>query len=101
MENDRIHRQNKEKVYTTLNTIRRVATHVEHLLAALDYAVTLDRVEARIAPDQALFFINLTADEARKIAELTDDSAENDFRHSVSCVGSTVCQIGMQDSMVF
>ena len=71
---------------------------MEHLLSALDYAVTLDQVEARIAPDQALFFINLTADEARKIAELTDDSAENDFRRSVSCVGSTVCQIGMQDS---
>ena len=60
--------------------------------------MTLDQVEARIAPDQALFFINLTADEARKIAELTDDSAKNDFRRSVSCVGSTICQIGMQDS---
>ena len=32
------------------------------------------------------------------IAELTDDSARDDFRRSVSCVGSTVCQIGMQDS---
>ena len=67
-------------------------------MAALDYAVTLDQVEARIAPDEALFFINLTADEARKIAELTDDSARDNFRRSVSCVGSTVCQIGMQDS---
>ena len=42
----------------------------------LTMRVTLDQVEARIAPDQALFFINLTADEARKIAELTDDSAK-------------------------
>ena len=66
VENDRIHRQNK-KVYTTLNTIRGGDANVEHLLAALDYAVTLDQVEARIAPDQALFFINLTADEARKL----------------------------------
>ena len=43
-------------------------------------------------------FYQLTADEARKIAELTDDGARDDFRRSVSCVGSTVCQIGMQDS---
>ncbi len=60
--------------------------------------MTLDQVEARIAPHQSLYFINLTADEARKIADLTDDSAINEFRRSVSCVGSTVCQIGMQDS---
>ena len=60
-----------------------------------DDSVENDRIHRQ---KQAMFFINLTADEARKIAELTDDSAENDFRRSVSCVGSTVCQIGMQDS---
>ena len=98
VENDRIHRQKQEGLYYVEYHPAGGDANVEHLLAALDYAVTLDQVEARIAPDQALFFINLTADEARKIAELTDDSAENDFRRSVSCVGSTVCQIGMQDS---
>lgn len=51
------------------------------------------------APDQALFFINLTADEEAQNHEITD-SAENDFRRSVSCVGSTICQIGMQDLTV-
>ena len=53
------------------NTIQSVAMQTfKHLLAALDYAVTLDQVEARIAPDQSLYFINLTADEARKIRRL-------------------------------
>lgn len=98
VENYRIHRQKQEGLYYVEYHPVGGDANVEHLLAALDYAVTLDQVEARIAPDEALFFINLTADEARKIAELTDDSARDDFRRSVSCVGSTVCQIGMQDS---
>ncbi|PQL20219.1 ferredoxin [Veillonella denticariosi JCM 15641] len=96
--NHRIHRQKQEGLYYVEYHPVGGDADVEHLLAALDYAVTLDQVEARIAPDEAIFFINLTADEARKIASLTDDSAVNDFRRSVSCVGATVCQIGMQDS---
>lgn len=98
VENHRIHRQKQDGLYFVEYHPVGGDANVEHLLAALDYAVTLDQVEARIAPDEALFFINLTAGEARKIAELTDDSARDDFRRSVSCVGSTVCQIGMQDS---
>ena len=98
VENHRIHRQKQEGLYFVEYHPIGGDANVEHILAALDYAVTLDQVEARIAPDEALFFINLTADEARKIAKLTDDSARDDFRRSVSCVGSTVCQIGMQDS---
>ena len=96
--NHRIYRQKQEGLYYVEYHPVGGDANVEHLLAALDYAVTLDQVEARIAPDQSLYFINLTADEARKIANLTDDSAINEFRRSVSCVGSTVCQIGIQDS---
>ena len=94
----RIYRQKQEGLYYVEYHPVGGDANVEHLLSALDYAVTLDQVEARIAPDQSLYFINLTADEARKIANLTDDSAINEFRRSVSCVGSTVCQIGIQDS---
>jgi nitrite/sulfite reductase ferredoxin domain protein len=96
--NHRIHRQKQEGLYYVEYHPVGGDANVEYLLAALDYAVTLDQVEARIAPEQAVYFINLTADEARKIAALTDDSASNEFRRSVSCVGSTVCQIGIQDS---
>lgn len=98
VENHRIHRQKQDGLYYVEYHPVGGDAHVPHLLKALDYAVTLDQVEARIAPDEAIYFINLTADEARKIAELTDDSAHNNFRRSVSCVGATVCQIGMQDS---
>ncbi len=96
--NHRIHRQKQEGLYYVEYHPVGGDANVAHLLSALDYAVTLDQVEARIAPEQSLYFINLTADEARKIANLTDDSAINEFRRSVSCVGSTVCQIGIQDS---
>lgn len=98
VENHRIHRQKQEGLYYVEYHPVGGDANVEKLVKALDYAVTLDAAEARLAPEEAIYFINLTADEARHIAELTDDSAENDFRRSVSCVGATVCQIGMQDS---
>ncbi|MCF0154165.1 MAG: nitrite/sulfite reductase [Veillonella sp.] len=68
------------------------------LLAALDYVTGLEQVEGRLTPDEGIYFINLTADEARKVLELLPDAAETDFERSVSCVGKARCQIGMQDS---
>ena len=54
--------------------------------------------ELRIGPDETVYIINLTADEAEKIAALTEGSAATLLETSVSCVGSTICQIGLQDS---
>ncbi|WP_273419485.1 nitrite/sulfite reductase [Veillonella caviae] len=98
VENHRIHRQKQEGLYYVEYHPVGGDANVDKLVKALDYAVTLDAVEARLSPEEAIYFINLTADEARHIAELTDDSADNDFHRSISCVGATVCQIGIQDS---
>lgn len=54
--------------------------------------------ELRIGPDETVYIVNLTADEAESIAALTEDSATTFLETSVSCVGSTICQIGLQDS---
>lgn len=56
------------------------------------------KAEVRVAPDEALYIINLNAQQAEKIHKITADGAKNLFETSVSCIGSTVCQIGLRDS---
>ena len=52
----------------------------------------------RLAPDETAYLINLTAKEAHKMLELTADSAQSTFEASVSCIGASVCQVGVRDS---
>lgn len=56
------------------------------------------KAEVRVAPDETLYIINLNAQQAEKIHKITADGAKNLFETSVSCIGSTVCQIGFRDS---
>ena len=39
-----------------------------------------------------------TGDEAKKVLDATDDGAETLFETSVSCIGATICQVGLRDS---
>lgn len=56
------------------------------------------KAEVRVAPDETLYIINLNAQQAEKIHKITADGGKNLFETSVSCIGSTVCQIGLRDS---
>ncbi|MBO5278998.1 MAG: nitrite/sulfite reductase [Lachnospiraceae bacterium] len=58
----------------------------------------MEAVEVRIAPDETIYVINLTAQEAERVLAVTADGAANLFETSVSCIGSTICQIGVRDS---
>lgn len=58
----------------------------------------INNAEVRIAPDETLYIINLNAPQSEKVAAITEDGAKNLFETSVSCIGSTVCQIGLRDS---
>ena len=55
-------------------------------------------VEVRLSPDQTIYIINCTAKEAEKVLKATDDGARTLFESSISCVGNTICQIGLRDS---
>ena len=59
---------------------------------------SMEEAELRIGPDEEIYIINLTGEEAEKILAVTSDSARNLFETSVACIGSTVCQIGLRDS---
>lgn len=71
---------------------------IESFLALADYLQNVKAAELRLAPDQSVYIINLTAPEAAKVMSLTPDTAYNAFTSSVACIGSTVCQMGMGDS---
>lgn len=58
----------------------------------------MEQVEARIAPDETMYVINLTGDEAKEVLAATDDGAKTLFETSVSCIGASICQVGIRDS---
>lgn len=58
----------------------------------------MDQVELRLAPDESVYIINLTAEEADKVLETTKDSASTAFQESVACIGASICQQGVRDS---
>lgn len=58
----------------------------------------MEDVEIRIAPDETIYIINLNGTEAGQVLAATEDGAKNLFETSVSCIGSTICQIGLRNS---
>lgn len=58
----------------------------------------MEDVEIRIAPDETIYIINLNGTEAEQALAATEDGAKNLFETSVSCIGSTICQIGLRNS---
>ena len=55
-------------------------------------------VELRVTPNESVYIINLDADEAERVLEVTADGARNIFETSVACVGAKTCQVGLGDS---
>lgn len=69
------------------------------LFRQLDHALaSMEDVAIRIAPDQRMYFINCTAEEAKALIELTKDSARTQFENSVACIGASICQVGARNS---
>ncbi len=59
----------------------------------------MEHVEMRLSPDETAYIINLSAEEADQVLEITAaDSADHIFEMSVSCIGASVCQVGVRDS---
>lgn len=58
----------------------------------------MEEAEVRLSTDETAYVINLTAEEAGKVLEITKGGAETCFEHSVACIGAKVCQHGLRDS---
>ena len=67
--------------------------------AALYEAIKdLADTQVRLGPDGTLYIINLTAGEVPAVLAVTDDGADHLFETSVSCIGASICQHGIQNS---
>jgi len=99
LENPRIHGQKQEGLYYVEYKPVGGVPDMAVFQKLLDTAGSLQGAELRLNADETCYIINLTAEEARTIATLTDsDTAHTDFEHSVSCIGAAVCQQGLCDS---
>lgn len=58
----------------------------------------MEEVEIRIAPDETIYIINLNGSEAERVLAVTEDGANSLLESSVSCIGASVCQVGLRDS---
>ena len=70
----------------------------EKFIELRDAIKGIEDAEIRISPNETMYIVNLTGSEADKIAEITSDGSRTVFEASVSCVGATICQIGLRDS---
>ena len=71
---------------------------VEELCALSDAIQDMEEVEIRLAPDETAYIINLNGSEVEKVLEATPSSANTVFETSVSCIGASICQVGLRDS---
>ncbi len=67
---------------------------IEKLAAAAEKA----DVNLRLIPGEGMYIINCTAPEAEEFLAITSDSGTTPIEMSTSCIGSGICQIGLQNS---
>lgn len=60
----------------------------------------MPEVTIRLTPDQGLYVIHLTKEEAEKILELTADDTGTLFERSTACIGADICQVGIGKSQL-
>jgi len=97
-ESARVRRQKQPGLYTVVWHPIGGQPRVESLTALYDTIRDIEAVEMRLAPDESAYIINLTADEVEGVLNATRDSAESLFETSVSCIGASICQVGLRDS---
>ena len=71
---------------------------IERFIQLEQLIAGMPEVECRITSNEGLYIINLTADEAKQVLAVTDDSAKTEFETSVACIGAAICQVGLRDS---
>ena len=70
----------------------------ENFVKLCAFIEKIEAAELRLTPDEGMYIINLTGDEALKVAKATEDSAKSALQSSVACIGASICQIGLRDS---
>lgn len=58
----------------------------------------MEDIELRLCPDESVYIINCTGEEAARVLKVTEDGARTRFEESVACIGAEICQQGIRDS---
>ncbi len=59
----------------------------------------MESVSVRVSPDETIYIVNCNGSEAKKVLDVTDCGARSDIEESVACIGASVCQQGLRDSL--
>lgn len=94
----RILEQKQEGLYTVVWHPLGGRPSVQALCELSDALEHMEAAELRLAPDETAYIVNLTGKEAEEVLEITADSARSLFESSVSCIGGSICQVGIRDS---
>ncbi|MGL5616225.1 MAG: nitrite/sulfite reductase [Sarcina sp.] len=72
---------------------------LEDLDDILNLTENMEAIDFRLSMDEGMYIRNLNGEEAEKILDLTmNKGGETSAQQSVSCIGATICQIGVLDS---
>lgn len=94
-----IRRQKQDGLYSVLYHPLGGSPRLDVLEKAAAFLRETEGTEMRLAPDESAWFINLTGQEAETMRDiLQEDNARNPFETSISCIGATICQVGLRDS---
>ncbi len=94
----RVTAQKQEKLYAVCWHPIGGCPEPETFCKLVDALEKMDEVEMRLSPEEDAYIINLTADEAKEVLALTEDTAKTLFEYSSSCIGASICQFGIRDS---
>ncbi len=100
--NDRIISQKQEGLYAVSYHPAGGKASPDFLKRIYEVTKEMQDVKLRLAPDQGMYIINLTEEEAVKVLEATKDGAKTDFERSTACIGADICQqgIGLSQSLL-
>ncbi|MDO4489682.1 MAG: nitrite/sulfite reductase [Lachnospiraceae bacterium] len=96
--NPRILEQKQEGLYTVVWHPLGGQPAMDSLLALNECIQKMEAAEVHLDPNESAYIVNLTASEALEVIAATPDHARSEFEFSVSCIGASICQVGVRDS---
>lgn len=102
LQNDRVISQKQEGLYAVSYHLAGGKASPDFLKRIFEVTKEMQDVKLRLAPDQGMYIINLTGEEAVKVLEATKDGAKTAFERSTACIGADICQqgIGLSQSLL-
>lgn len=95
LQNNRVIEQKQEGLYAVSYHLAGGKSSPDFLKRIYETINKMQEVKLRLAPDQGMYIINLTEEEAVKVLEATEDGAKTAFERSTACIGADICQQGI------